>query len=181
MCERVARSGGAGNHLGGDMVRQQALRKSGGNIPVSPEEPTISATVEYPFLREFPEGSSNALFAEPDAIRGAAAGRAAGAVQTPTAGSAPPIEPRRAAELLALAARAAWTRGDAPALTRAGRHLFRLACSGAALPVAEDPALWLPPRLVPELLGEDFISFRSCAGMLERLPAGEPGPAPPRA
>ena len=207
------------------MVREQALRKLGGDILVSPEEPTISATeAEYPFPREFTESSPNALSVEPDAIGGVAAGRAAGAFEAPTALSAPPIEPRRAAERLALAARAAWTRGDAPALTRAGRHLFRLAGSGAGLPVAEldgtaagnvgvtqelarevlalgdlaagrlaappaavtlpwaeDPALWLPPRLVPELLGEDFVTYRSCAGLLERLRAGGPGAGARRA
>src|SRR6266498_1137879 len=119
----------------------------GGNMVVSPGEPTILASVgQVPLLREFRERSPR------------------------------PSNTEHTAELLALAARAAWVRGDAAALTRAGRRLFRLAGAGAlardvlalgdlaasrlgpppagmTLPWASDPALSLPPRLVPELLG----------------------------
>ncbi|HZD38446.1 MAG TPA: hypothetical protein VE664_07385 [Actinomycetes bacterium] len=99
-------------------------------------------------------------------------------------------------ELLGLAARAAWVRGDAAALSRTGRRLFRLPGAGplarevlalgdlaagrlgpppvgTALRWAANPALWLPPQLVPELLGEDFGTYRSCTALLERLRSGE--------
>ncbi|HEX8863966.1 MAG TPA: hypothetical protein VGC06_33660, partial [Actinomycetes bacterium] len=122
----------------------------------------------------------------------------------------------RAAEPLALAARAAWARGDAAALTRVGRNLFRLADPGMSrtgtarsgglggtqalarevlalgdlaagrlaarptamvLPSASDPTLWLPPRLVPELLGEDFGTYKRAAGLLEQLRSDADGDA----
>src|SRR6266545_735904 len=74
----------------------------GGNMVVSPGEPTILASVgQFPLLREFRERSPR------------------------------PSNAEHTAELLALAARAAWVRGDAAALTRAGRRLFRLAGAGA--------------------------------------------------
>lgn len=178
------------------MVPRQALRKLGGNRLVSPEEPTISASVgDFPVLREFRERSHIA----------------------PKEASAAAEQPDQACEPLALEARAAWARGDAAALTRAGRRLFRLAGAGAGQPVAEpdggapgdadgiqalardvlalgdlaagrlaapaavtlpwatDPALWLPPRLVPELLGDDFGTYRSCATLLEQLRAATAG------
>src|SRR5262245_40848756 len=199
------------------MVRQLALRKLGGNMLVSPGEPTLSACVEeYPVMREFPDRPS-APGVEPEGTQGVAAERVAGPGWVPAARSAETVEPRRVAELLALAARAAWARGDAGALTRTGRRLFRLAGSTAGLPVvepvgaagnagatqalarqvlalgdlaagrlpappaaltlpwAEDPALWLPPRLIPELLGDDFGTYRSCATLLERLRAAGAG------
>src|SRR6266542_959833 len=145
----------------------------GGNMVVSPGEPTILASVgQVPLLREFRERSPR------------------------------PSNTEHTAELLALAARAAWVRGDAAALTRAGRRLFRLAGAGAlardvlalgdlaasrlgpppagmTLPWASDPALSLPPRLVPELLGDDFATYRSCAALLERLYSSDPEAAPP--
>src|SRR6266487_6540090 len=145
----------------------------GGNMVVSPGEPTILASVgQFPLLREFRERSPR------------------------------PSNAEHTAELLALAARAAWVRGDAAALTRAGRRLFRLAGAGAlardvlalgdlaasrlgpppagmTLPWASDPALSLPPRLVPELLGDDFATYRSCAALLERLYSSDPEAAPP--
>ena len=164
---------------------------------VSPEEPTISASVrDFPVLREFRERAHNAPKGEQLA-----------AEQSNWAG-----------EPLALEARAAWARGDAAALSRAGRRMFRLAgaetgppvaaspdggAPGAAggiqalardvlalgdlaagrltapaavtLPWAADPALWLPPRLVPELLGDDFGTYRSCAILLEQLRASRAG------
>jgi hypothetical protein len=180
------------------MVRRLALRKLDGNTLVWPEEPPISATVTVlPVLREFPERLPSAAGAEPVA----------------------PERPERTAELLTLAARAAWARGDAAALTKAGRRLFRLAGTGAGLPMTEPdgrvsanvggthalardvlalgdltagrlaaptpaamtlpwaahPALWLPPRLVPELLGDDFGTYRSCATLLEDLRGGAGG------
>src|SRR6266496_6738346 len=145
----------------------------GGNMVVSPGEPTILASVgQFPLLREFRERSPR------------------------------PSNAEHTAELLALAARAAWVRGDAAALTRAGRRLFRLAGAGAlardvlalgdlaasrlgpppagmTLPWASDPALSLTPRLVPELLGDDFATYRSCAALLERLYSSDPEAAPP--
>src|SRR6266540_735193 len=145
----------------------------GGNMVVSPGEPTILASVgQVPLLQEFRERSPR------------------------------PSNTEHTAELLALAARAAWVRGDAAALTRAGRRLFRLAGAGAlardvlalgdlaasrlgpppagmTLPWASDPALSLPPRLVPELLGDDFATYRSCAALLERLYSSDPEAAPP--
>src|SRR6266511_2008708 len=145
----------------------------GGNMVVSPGEPTILASVgQFPLLREFRERSPR------------------------------PSNAEHTAELLALAARAAWVRGDAAALTRAGRRLCRLAGAGAlardvlalgdlaasrlgpppagmTLPWASDPALSLPPRLVPELLGDDFATYRSCAALLERLYSSDPEAAPP--
>src|SRR6266536_4929981 len=169
------------------MVPRRALQKLGGNVFVSPEELTSLASVgEYPVLREFRERP-------PDTAN----------IDDPTV------------ELLALAARAAWVRGDAAGLTRAGRRLFRLAGAGApvaeasgtvsgggeatqalarevlalgdlaagrlgpppggtTLPRAGDPGLWLAPRLVPELLGDDFGTYRSCAALLERLRSGGP-------
>ena len=152
---------------------QRALLNMGGNMVVSPGEPTILASVgQVPLLREFRERSPR------------------------------PSNTEHTAELLALAARAAWVRGDAAALTRAGRRLFRLAGAGAlardvlalgdlaasrlgpppagmTLPWASDPALSLPPRLVPELLGDDFATYRSCAALLERLYSSDPEAAPP--
>jgi hypothetical protein len=41
------------------------------------------------------------------------------------------------------------------------------------LPWAADPTLWLPPRLVPELLGEDSGTYRRAAGLLEQLRSGD--------
>jgi hypothetical protein len=135
----------------------------GGNVIVSPEEPTILASVaEFPLLREFRE-------------------------REPRDGDG-----ERSAERLAQAARAAWVRGDAAALRSAGRRLFRLPGggtlardvlalgdlaagrlgpppAGTTMPGAGDPSLWLAPRLVPELLGEDFGTYRTCAALLERL------------
>src|SRR6266581_9438372 len=123
------------------MVPRRALMNLGGNMVVSPGEPTILASVgQFPLLREFRERSPR------------------------------PSNTEHTVELLALAARAAWVRGDAAALTRAGRRLFRLAGAGAVardvlalgdlaasrlgpppagmtLPWARDPALSLPPRL----------------------------------
>src|SRR6266571_4945667 len=145
------------------MVPRRALMNLGGNMVVSSGEPTILASVgQFPLLREFRERSPR------------------------------PSNTEHTVELLALAARAAWVRGDAAALTRAGRRLFRLAGAGAVardvlalgdlaasrlgpppagmtLPWARDPALSLPPRLVPELLGDDFATYRSCAALLARL------------
>jgi hypothetical protein len=151
------------------------------NLVVSTEKPTMLAIAgKHPLLREFQDRSLGTAITD------------------------------RTAELLAAAARAAWARGDAPALTRAGRRLFRLAGAGAplrlqgetvpggaqalhalarevlalgdlaagrlgpppagnALPWAGDPALWLAPRLVPELLGDDFGTYRACAALLGRL------------
>src|SRR6266702_3405805 len=155
------------------MVPRRALMNLGGNMVVSPGEPTILATVgQFPLLREFRERSPR------------------------------PSNTEHTVELLALAARAAWVRGDAAALTRAGRRLFRLAGAdalardvlalgdlaasrlgpppaGMTLPWARDPALSLPPGLVPELLGDDFATYRSCAALLERLYSSDPGAAPP--
>src|SRR6266540_4198376 len=179
------------------MVRRRALQKLGGNMLVSPEEPTLSASVwDLPVLREFRERSHNAPKGTPAAAE----------------------QPGRAQQTLALDARAAWARGDAAALTRAGRRLFHLAGAEAwppvaspdggspgdadgiqalaravlalgdlaagrltapaavTLPGAADPALWLPPRLVPELLGDDFGTYRSCAILLEQLRASRAGP-----
>jgi hypothetical protein len=170
-------------------VPRRALQKLGGNVLVSPEEPTCLASVgEFPLPRKFREPSLDA----------------------------PNIQ--HTAELLALAARAGWVRGDAAALTRAGRRLFRLAGAGGpllegggtiageadatqalarevlalgdlaagrlgpppagmTLPWAGDPALWLAPCLVPELLGDDFGTYRSCAALLERLRSSGPARA----
>jgi tetratricopeptide (TPR) repeat protein len=137
------------------------------NVIVSPEEPAILATVtEFPVLREFRERSAGTSNGE------------------------------HTVELLGLAARAAWVRGDAAALSQTGRRLFRLPGAGplarevlalgdlaagrlgpppagTTLRWAADPALWLPPQLLPELLGEDFGTYRSCAALLERLRSGE--------
>src|SRR6266702_4113 len=189
MCWRSATTGGQRQSDWGDMVPRRALQKLGGNVLVSPEEPTCVASVgEFPLSQELRERSLDA----------------------------PNIQ--HTAELLALAARAGWVRGDAAALTRAGRRLFRLAGAGGpllegggtiageaeatqalarevlalgdlaagrlgpppagmTLPWAGDLALWLAPCLVPELLGDDLGTYRSCAALLERLRSSGPARA----
>src|SRR6266566_455176 len=189
MCWRSATTGGQRQSDWGDMVPRRALQKLGGNVLVSPEEPTCLASVgEFPLSQELRERSLDA----------------------------PNIQ--HTAELLALAARAGWVRGDAAALTRAGRRLFRLAGAGGpllegggtiageaeatqalarevlalgdlaagrlgpppagmTLPWAGDLALWLAPCLVPELLGDDLGTYRSCAALLERLRSSGPARA----
>src|SRR6266487_1593017 len=104
MCWRSATTGGQRQSDWGDMVPRRALQKLGGNVLVSPEEPACLASVgEFPLSRELRERSLGA----------------------------PNIQ--HTAESLALAARAGWVRGDAAALTRAGRRLFRLAGAGGPL------------------------------------------------
>jgi hypothetical protein len=135
----------------------------GGNVLLSPEEPTILASVtEFPLLREFRE-------------------------RAPRTGA-----PEHSTERVAAEVREAWVRSDSAALHTAGRRLFRspgasglarealalgdLAAgrlgpppTGMSVPWAADPLLWLAPHLVPELLGEDFGTYRTCAALLERL------------
>jgi hypothetical protein len=135
----------------------------GGNVLVSPEEPTILASVtEFPLLREFRE-------------------------RAPRTGA-----PEHSTERVAAEVREAWVRSDSAALHTAGRRLFRspgasglarealalgdLAAgrlgpppTGMSVPWAADPLLWLAPHLVPELLGEEFGTYRTCAALLERL------------
>jgi hypothetical protein len=198
------------------MVRAQALLKLGGKILVSPDEGTnLASAGEFPLLRVL-AGRVRGAPAQRRTERRPFAGERM-TVPEGTAADVPgPGRPggrERAAEPLALAARAAWARGDAAALTRVGRNLFRLADPGMSvtgtarsgglgatqalarevlalgdlaagrlaarptamvLPWASDPTLWLPPRLVPELLGDDLGTYKRAAGLLERLrPAGD--------
>jgi hypothetical protein len=199
------------------MVRAQALLKLGGKILVSPDEGTnLASAGEFPLLRVLTGRARGAPAIRRAESRPLAAERMT--VPDGTAAAVPlPGSPggrERAAEPLALAARAAWARGDAAALTRTGRHLFRLAAPGMSatgtansgglgatqalarevlalgdlaagrlaarptmmvLPWADDPTLWLPPPLVPELLGEDFGTYRRAAGLLEHLRSGDDG------
>src|SRR6266704_5433272 len=142
------------------MVPRRALMNLGGNMVVSPGEPTILASVgQFPLLREFRERSPR------------------------------PSNTEHTVELLALAARAGrrlFRLAGADALARDVLALGDLAASrlgpppaGMTLPWARDPALSLPPGLVPELLGDDFATYRSCAALLERLYSSDPGTAPP--
>jgi tetratricopeptide (TPR) repeat protein len=216
---RLPASANTAKRIEGDMVRAQALLKLGGKILVSPDEGTnLASAGEFPLLRVLT-----------GRVRGAPAPRRterrpfAGERMTVPEGAAAAVPApgspggrERAAEPLALAARAAWARGDAAALTRIGRNLFRLADPGTSvtgtarsgglgatqalarevlalgdlaagrlaarptamvLPWASDPTLWLPPRLVPELLGEDFGTYRQAAGLLERLRSDADGDA----
>jgi hypothetical protein len=198
------------------MVRAQALLKLGGKILVSPDEGMNWASAgEFPLLRVL-TGRVRGAPARRERPSRPLATEPMGEVPAGAASAAPPAgRPggrERAAESLALAARAAWARGDAAALTRTGRHLFRLADPAMSatstahsgglsatqalarevlalgdlaagrlvarpttmvLPWAVDPTLWLPPRLVPELLGEEFGSYRRAAGLLEQLRSGD--------
>src|SRR6266550_956441 len=105
MCWRSATTGGQRQSDWGDMVPRRALQKLGGNVLVSPEEPACLASVgEFPLSRELRERSLGA----------------------------PNIQ--HTAELLALAARAGWVRGDAAALTIGRAHVGTPVTATARMP-----------------------------------------------
>src|SRR6266496_1768485 len=140
MCWRSATTGGQRQSDWGDMVPRRALQKLGGNVLVSPEEPTCLASVgEFPLSQELRERSLDA----------------------------PNIQ--HTAELLALAARAGWVRGDAAALTRAGRRLFRLA--GAGGPLLEGGGTIAGEAEATQALAREVLA-------LGDLAAGRVGPPP---